>query len=49
MLPHQEVYREDMLRFTAAHRRLEWLAVRVLLYTLSGEEKEIIITLSEQP
>lgn len=41
MLPHQEVYREGMRRFTAAHRRLEWLAVRVLLYTLSGEEKEI--------
>ena len=36
MLPHQEVYREGMRRFTAAHRRLEWLAVRVLLYTLSG-------------
>ena len=34
MLPHQEVYREGMRRFTAAHRRLEWLAVRVLLYTL---------------
>lgn len=42
MLPRQEVYREGMQRFTAVHRRLEWLAVRVLLYTLSaGEEKEI--------
>lgn len=34
MLPHQEVYREGMRRFTAAHRRLEWLAVRVLLSML---------------
>ena len=49
MLPHQEVYREGMRRFTAAHRRLEWLAVRVLLYTLSGEEKEIAYHPSGKP
>lgn len=41
MLPHKEVYREGMQRFTSEHRRLEWIAVRVLLYTLLGEEKEI--------
>lgn len=41
MLPRQEVYKESVRRFTAVHRRLEWLAVRVLLYTLLGEEKEI--------
>ena len=40
-LPHQEYYRRGMQRFAAEHRRLEWLAVRVLLYTLLGEEKEI--------
>ena len=40
-LPHQEYYRQSMQRFAAGHRRLEWLAVRVLLYTLLGEEKEI--------
>lgn len=40
-LPRQEAYRSDVQRFAAAHRRLEWLAVRVLLYTLLGEEKEI--------
>ena len=49
MLPHQAVYREGMRRFTAAHRRLEWLAVRVLLYTLSGEEKEIAYHPSGKP
>lgn len=48
MLPHQEVYREGMRCFTA-HRRLEWLAVRVLLYTLSGEEKEIAYHPSGKP
>lgn len=41
MLPRQEVYREGVQRFSAAHRRLEWLAVRVLLYKLLDEEKEI--------
>lgn len=41
MLPHREKYRQDMQRFAAEHRRLEWLAVRVLLYILLGEEKEI--------
>ena len=33
LLPHKE--------FTAVSRKLEWLAVRVLLYTMLGEEKEI--------
>lgn len=49
MLPHQEVYREGVRRFTAVHRRLEWLAVRVLLYTLLGEEKEISYYSSGKP
>lgn len=42
MLPHEEKYRKEMQRFIADSRRLEWLAVRVLLYTLLGEEKEIL-------
>ena len=41
MLPCAEKYREEVRRFTAESRRLEWVAVRVLLYTLLGEEKEI--------
>lgn len=34
-------YREAMTRFSSPSRRLEWMAVRVLLYTLTGEEKDI--------
>lgn len=41
MLPCAEKYREEVQRFTAESRCLEWLAVRVLLYALLGEEKEI--------
>ncbi len=41
LLPRPERYVQAMQRFTAPHRRVEWLAVRVLLYTLLGEEKEI--------
>ncbi len=41
MLPNPDFYRKAAQRFTSEHRRLEWLAVRVLLYTLSGEEKQI--------
>lgn len=49
MLPHRDAYLEGMQRFTAEHRRLEWLAVRVLLYTLLGEEKEIAYYPSGKP
>ncbi|MDR0962601.1 MAG: 4'-phosphopantetheinyl transferase superfamily protein [Mediterranea sp.] len=41
LLPHDAPYRTDILRFGALHRRQEWLAVRMLLYTLLGEEKTI--------
>lgn len=41
LLPGKDAYRQGMRRFQAEHRRLEWLAVRVLLYTLLGKEKEI--------
>lgn len=41
LLPTPERYAEEILRFTAPHRRLEWLSVRVLLYHLLGEEKQI--------
>ena len=34
MLPQQETYLEGLQRFSAEHRRLEWLSVRVLLFTL---------------
>lgn len=41
LLPHKEKYEEGIGKFTAVSRKLEWLAVRVLLYTMLGEEKEI--------
>lgn len=41
LLPSTEYYEQEILRFTASYRRLEWLSVRVLLYRLLGEEKEI--------
>lgn len=49
MLPQQETYRQSMQRFSAEHRRLEWLSVRVLLFTLLGEEKEIAYHSSGKP
>ena len=41
LLPHKGKYEEGIGKFAAGSRRLEWLAVRVLLYTMFGEEKEI--------
>lgn len=49
MLPRTEVYRQGMQRFSAEHRRLEWLSVRVLLFSLLGEEKEIAYLSSGKP
>lgn len=31
----------NLVRFTSAHRKIEWLSVRVLLYTMLLEDKEI--------
>lgn len=41
LLPHKEKYEADICGFTANSRKLERLAVRVLLYKMLGEEKEI--------
>ena len=41
LLPHSETYRQSIARFASPNRRLEWLAVRVLLYVLLGEDPEI--------
>lgn len=41
MLPSPEKYEAELLRFTAPRRRREWLAVRVLLHRMLGEEKTI--------
>lgn len=34
-------YAEELSKLKSPHRRIEWLAVRVLLQTLSGEEKMV--------
>lgn len=49
LLPHPEQYAAGMQRFAAEHRRREWLAVRVLLYILTGTEKEIAYTVAGKP
>lgn len=49
MLPRREVYARYVSRFAAPHRRLEWLAVRALLFTLLGEEREIAYRPSGKP
>lgn len=41
LLPDSRKYRQEVEKFSSAHRRLEWCAVRVLLYTILGVEKEI--------
>lgn len=40
---------ERLNDFTAPHRRLEWLAVRALLYRISGKELEICYTENGKP
>ncbi|WP_291530141.1 4'-phosphopantetheinyl transferase family protein [Bacteroides sp. UBA939] len=49
MLPQREIYLQEMQRFSAEHRRLEWLSVRMLLFTLLGEEKTIAYYPSGKP
>ncbi len=49
LLPRPHVYAEGLQAFSSAWRRQEWLAVRVLLYTLLGEEKEIAYHPSGKP
>ena len=49
LFPHQAKYESTLARFTSEHRRLEWLSVRILLYTLLGEEKEICYESNGKP
>jgi phosphopantetheinyl transferase len=47
---HQfSIYEEGFLRFSSEKRKQEWLAVRVLLKELLGEEKEIAYLPSGKP
>lgn len=42
--PDKNFYEKEMQHFSANNRKREWLAVRVLLATLCGEEKRIAYT-----
>ena len=47
---HQfSIYEEDFMRFSAEKRKQEWLAVRILLKELCGEEKKIAYLPSGKP
>lgn len=49
LLPHFSLYEADIQRFKSDKRKLEWLAVRVLLKELTGEEKPIAYLPSGKP
>lgn len=49
LLPSPGKYEAELSLFAAPHRRQEWLAVRVLLYRLLGEEKTISYHSSGKP
>ena len=49
LLPHKEKYEADICGCTDNSRKLERLAVRVLLYKMLGEEKEIGYRSSGKP
>lgn len=49
LLPASAFWQQDVQRFKAPHRQLEWLSVRVLLYHLLKEEKEIRYQPSGKP
>ena len=49
MFHHFSIYEEGFARFTSEKRQQEWLAVRVLLKELCGEEKEIVYHPSGKP
>ena len=49
MLPRGDYHRRQALRFASARRRMEYLAVRVLVYALTGEERPIGYLSSGRP
>lgn len=49
LLPRRAYYEQEMQRFTAPHRKWEWLSVRALLYRLLGEHKEVCYEPSGKP
>ena len=49
LLQEKEVYKKEIAVFSLSSRRKEWLAERVLLKELIGDEKQIIYTESGAP
>lgn len=49
LLPEREHYEREIERFSAPHRRLEWLSVRALLFQLLGEHKVVKYEPSGKP
>ena len=49
MFHHFSIYEEAFSRFSSEKRQQEWLAIRVLLKELCGEEKEIMYHPSGKP
>ena len=49
MFHHFSIYEEPFSRFSSEKRQQEWLAIRVLLKELCGEEKEIMYHPSGKP
>ncbi len=49
ILPERDYYEHELLRFTADHRKLEWLSVRALLYTLTGQHITVAYEDSGKP
>ncbi len=50
LLPSPQRYESYITQhFKTLHRQMEWLAVRVLLYRLAGEEKEVLYAPSGKP
>ena len=49
MFHHFSIYEEAFSQFTSEKRQQEWLAIRVLLKELCGEEKEIMYHPSGKP
>lgn len=49
LIPEHEKYRSQIERFSAPHRRMEWLSVRVLLFTLLGKNVDVAYATNGRP
>lgn len=49
LLPERAYYERELQRFSAPHRKQEWLSVRILLFRLLGRHEEISYEPSGKP